>query len=195
MQTEALASLRLAAETIGRDNSALEAAGAAALTQRAALLEDVIAAIRPALRAISSRVGASLTESRAGTTSEPFPWRGCYLAGSGPERVKPTLSSGDQLRARYGGKRLMLRADGVLVELSYDGPWSTVPGEVSSWKASEQTVPSTSVVARYDLEAILGELAKVLEAQSDGNAAKRAQQLAEQAERLRSLRTLLRSWR
>jgi hypothetical protein len=97
-------------------------------------------------------------------------------------------------RGRYSGTRLIYRDDGALVELAYSGAFTTVPGEVSAWKADEGAIPAAAAAARYDLDAIFAALHRALEAQADGAAARKAAELRAGARRLRDVATLVRKW-
>jgi len=200
MDTETITDLRSVAEQVGRSLDALDAAGAAALAERATILHEVIQAVGPALRALASQVGLASVTTSAGTIVEPAPWRGLYLGGAGPTTGAPTVRGPISSRGRYSGTRLMLRQDGELVELVYDGPWSTVPGEVSRWKATERIVSPVEAVKTYGLDRLIGEMETALRKQfqadkTSSGAERRVAKLADEADRLRALRILIRGWR
>jgi hypothetical protein len=190
-----LAAIRATAKTVAREKDDLDAAGRELRTEKAKLLESVIQALKPALPAMCSVVGLSQTYSQAGATTDPAGWRGLYLAGDGPTGFEAAVVGKKADRGRYIGERLMLRQDGVLVLLTYDGPWSTVPGEVSSWRATERVMTSVEALGSYDIETLIGALQEALAAQAGGGSPRRAAALREKAERLKALATLVRSWR
>ena len=196
MITEAIVSIRRHAEQIGRDLAAVDAAGAAVLAEKAILLREVVTALGPALRALSSPVSVAGIVSANGITTDPAGWRGVVITGDGPRQIASPAGPG---RGRYGGTRLILRQDGAFVELAYDGPWSTVPGEVSRWSAEVRVLSDVEVAKVYGLDVILGALDEAVEkqvqsAKKTNGLERRALKLDEQLERLRALRVLLRSW-
>jgi hypothetical protein len=194
-QLDNLKRIRATAERVERDHAELDAAGAVLHEANAALLEATVEAHRPALRALASVVGASGTSSGAGTTVEPMPWRGVWLGGEGPTLIARESAGPLMARGRHGGTRLILDTAGTFVELSYEGPWSNVPGEVSSWTASVALLNSRTVVERYNVNVILDRLAAALLAQANGVSPERAVLLREKADRIQALTKLIRSWR
>jgi hypothetical protein len=189
IQMAKLKELRATAETVAHEKEDLEAAGRELRLERAVLLENVILALKPALPALCSSVGAAATWSPAGTNVVPAAWRGLYLAGTGPERHDRSSH-----RGRYVGERLMLRQDGALVILVYDGPWSAVPGEVSSWRTEERVVTGAEAAEAYDIDVLIDALRRALEAQATGGSPRRAAQMRDKADRLRALQKLVGSW-
>ena len=192
--------LRAAAEKIAAEHADLEIAAADRRQAAAEVLERLLEAVRPACRALASRVAISCTESPAGTTTEPAAWRGLFLTGTGPKLVGRTAVEQPGYareawpeRGRHGGTRLLLRDDGKLVEMAYDGPWSNVPGEVSSWRASAAVLEPIEAVARgYHLDAIAEAIGTALDAQAGGASRERAAELRAKAERLRALAQIVR---
>jgi hypothetical protein len=195
IQMAKLKELRATAEAVGAQTAALDVAGLDASMASAELLAAVLDALRPALRAICSPVAVYSTTTGAGTTTEPSGWRGLYLAGDGPQIVGRHQLDDGAVRGRYGGERLMLRDDGQLVVLRYEGPWSNVYRETSSWTATAAVVDAGAAAGRYDVPGILDALAQALAAQARGGAPARAAKLREKAERLQALVILVRSWR
>lgn len=202
--TEAVTSIRRQAEQIGRDLDALDAAGAAVLTEKALILSEVIKALGPALRALSSPVSIEAVQTSNGTSAVPGGWRGVFVAGDGPKTDKGDwidfAPGASGKRGRYIGTRLILRQDGKLVELAYDGPWSSVPGEISKWKAEERVISEVEAVKLYGLDAILLELSNATRqaARTDkpgpNGFERRGLKLADLAERLRAVCTIIRAW-
>lgn len=193
-------SIRATAEKVAANHADLELAGAELRDARAALLRERLEEVRPAARALASPVGIALAGSPGeNTVIRPAGWRGLYLAGSGPQAVgraavqTPGAPRGTvHERGRYAGTRLLLRDDGRLVELSYDGPWSSVPGEVSSWTAAAREVEPEEVAGRYKLEEILESLGIALHEQAKSRRAATAADLRAKAARLRALAQLVR---
>lgn len=203
MITEAITSIRRHAEQIGRDLAAVDAAGAAVLAEKAILLREVVTALGPALRALSSPVSVAGIASANGVTTDPAGWRGVVITGDGPKSDKGEwvdfAPGASGKRGRYGGARLILRQDGAFVELAYDGPWSTVPGEVSRWVAEVRVLSDVEVAKVYGLDDILTAIGEAVEKhvqshKKSSGLERRALKLDELAERIRALRTLLRTW-
>jgi hypothetical protein len=197
---ENIPELRAVAQRVADQHADLEQAGEAIRAEKAGIFRQVLEAVRPAARALAAPVGIGMTcGGPAGNTTEPAPWRGLYLAGQGPTLVDRVAVPQPEMkraafpeRGRHAGARLLLRADGALVELSYDGPWSSVPGELSRWVATPREVEPEDVVTRYRLEQILDELVGALYAYAEGKASVRAAELRSKANRLASLSELLR---
>jgi hypothetical protein len=181
--------IRRTAAMVAEEKAELDAAGYELRLEKAKLLEAVIEAMRPALPALCSQVGAGATFSPEGGTTVPASWRGLYVDGEGPTR-----HLGVAMRGRYGGERLLLRQDGALVILAYDGPCSDVFGEVSSWKTTERVVTVAEASETYDVDLVITRIQRALEAQATGGSPFRAAALREKAARLRALQTLVGSW-
>lgn len=198
-QLDNLKAIRATAERVERDLGELDAAGAVLREASAALLAATVDAYRPALRALGSTVGASsttTTNAAGGMTSvEPFPWRGVWVGGDGPTLIARESAGPLMARGRHGGTRLILDTVGQFAELSYEGPWSNVPGEVSSWTASVSLLAPITVVERYNVNVVLDKLAAALAAQANGTSPERAVLLREKADRIQALVKLVRSWR
>jgi hypothetical protein len=189
-----LKQLRSTAVAVEAQTTALDIAGTDAAMAKGELLDAVIDAIRPALRAICSQVALAGTFSAEGTTTEPASWRAVHLAGDGP-RLTDRRMSPDGLRGHWGGDRLVLRADGQLLILCHQGPWTSVPGEVSRWTAEATSTDAQTAAARWNLDTILGSLSDAVMAHANGAAPERTAQLRESAERIRALVVLVQSWR
>lgn len=199
-QATILAYIRAAAQDIAASHADLELAGADLRGAKAAFLEKLLDAVRPCARSLGGPVAMAMTVSPAGTTTEPAGWRGLYLDGLGPKIANRTpveqpgyARAAWPERGRHSGTRLLLRDDGELVELSYDGPWSNVPGEVSSWRATATALEPDEVLARgYKLEPICNAIGEAMDAQANGKAAAKAAELRGKANRLRGWSLLVR---
>lgn len=205
---ENITELRAVAQRVADQHADLEQAGEAIRAEKAGILRQVLEAVRPAARALAAPVGIGMTcGGRAGNTIEPASWRGLYLAGQGPTLVDRVAVPQPEMkraafpeRGRHAGARLLLRADGALVELSYDGPWSTVPGEVTKWTATPRAINDVEATKRYGLEGIFGELKDALRKAAQKDKAtdgmeRRAEKFNADADRVHALLTLIRSWR
>jgi len=172
---------------------------AAALTaERAAeveLLRVVIETVRPALKAITSRIK---TENRWGSTGNGvYPWekdehyaqRGLYLdpddlVGPGRER------RGDQNRGSYVGSDRILLVDGSILELEYNGSWSQWQGETSGWTSTQEVVPLEKLSSEQIHDAIRA-IGAALQNQADGNKTKRTAASIERAAKIAAVTALL----
>lgn len=204
MTTQNIADLAETSRRVADQHADLEAAGAEFRAEKAALLRQVLDAVRPAARAISSAVGIGMTAGTTANAVVPASWRGLYLAGQGPTLVDrvpvpqpETKRASWPERGRHAGTRLLLRADGALVELSYAGPWSSVPGEVSRWEATAREVTPDDAVTRYRVEDILDAIGIAMHAQASNRPRikARAAEMRSNAAVIRALAVLTRGLR
>jgi hypothetical protein len=194
MSSPNLTQTRALADAVGLDHAELEDSAKALREANGALLAANIDALAGALRALCSAVGVAGELSGAGYTVENAPWRGLYLAGDGPT-VEGRVAAGPHMRGRHGGARLFLDERGDLVEMTYSGPWSNVPGEVSRWKTTHVYLTYVEAAEKYGLATILDRLAAALAEQAGGASRVTAARLREKAERVLALVKLVRSWR
>ena len=180
MKTDILPELRAKAMAVAGSRTAYDAAFTNDRSARAEFLAGVIEAVRPALRAICSRVLVGSTTSPAGTTTDPAGFRGLFLTAEGP--FKKTV--GDNQRGRFEGKSLVLRDDGSLCELVYQGPWSEVRGEITKWVAEVVPRSASDVGEDWDVDDVTEWIADALRAQAKSAMPSRAKAMNEQAERL-----------
>lgn len=143
------------------------------------LLDAVVEAVRPALRALASRIVIARAVSGAGTTEKTLDEPGLYLASTGPAPATP------------GKADLFLCREGSFVMLGYDDEVDV--GGVRQWKAAVVELASRDVIDMFPIAVVLDAIARALAAQANGNAVKRTQKIQEQAARLRALVTLVRS--
>lgn len=156
-----------------------------------AVLEAVIAAARPALKAISYRikVGNRMwwpNNVQAAEADEYHSVRGIRIAGSGPSRDFPQSDSGE-----YEGTALYLMSDGTLAQLTYTGTWSRWQGASQEWTASIRPVTPRQAMNRWDLGDCVESLRAALQKQLDGGAKKQTQAAKERAERLTAIAQLI----
>ena len=138
----------------------------------AGVLAQIVDAVRPALKALSSRL---LKEERtwwpdnaAPTTDKTYhAERGVILAGDGPERDHPRANQGAIV-----GEALALLEDGTFARLDWSGNWSNWQGATSTEQSALTTMSALDVVGDYDLDAIAEALADRLDAQLAGRATK-----------------------
>lgn len=189
------------AETLAKAAAENEAA-------ETALMEHVVGKLRPALRALSSRIQTEEnveSEDPDGPTREDryYHLRGIYIPLSRPNGRERWLSSGpveqregrnggvDDTAGPYVGTDLFLMEDGSWLELAYRGRWSRWQGAVSWWTATPRRMTLTDVVAEYNVPDVLGGLLVRLEGYVKGNATTRAQKLADNAAKIRAMLALL----
>jgi hypothetical protein len=198
MQTEKKETKRLLRElgdqarVVGKQDDERRAAIKSDRDSKAELLEAVVDAVRPALRAIATRVQLDAAGTRCAD-------RNGLLVGTKKTKeeyvVGPVVRpiSGDPLRGRYGGEDLFLMEDGGFFEVTYDGPWSKVAGEKSGWQGIGVPVGAAEVVAGYDLGSILDEVEEELVAQAGGGAARATARAWASAERIHAIAVLVRA--
>lgn len=155
----------------------------------AQLLSGVVDAVRPALRAMSSRIVIARVSSGAGKTERTLDEPGVYLASL---HAPVPLTPGPQVMAgTWQGTDLFLTRDGSFAMLSYDGVHEA--GGVSQWEAAIVELRVEDVVEMFPLAVTLDAIARALTAQVGSNLGRRTKQIEEQAERLRALASLTRS--
>jgi hypothetical protein len=173
---------------VAGEHAAYEGAIDGERAARAQVLASVIEVLRPALRAICSRVDVAGVRSTAGTTRDAAGWRGVRLVGTGIVQ-----DPGDSIkRGEYKGHDLFLDEAGHLAELSYAGRWSSVHGEVSHWRSEVKVHTARQVVEDYDLGAILDRLVAVLEEQLQGDKAGNTRAIQARAARVTAVATMIR---
>ena len=162
----------------------------------AALLEKIVDAVRPALKALSSRLKASErtwwpTSTETATERTDHPERGIKVDGDGPVRDHPRANDG-----AVSGQDLVLLEDGTFAVLDWSGNWTRWQGRTSSEESTLTRITARDVVENYDAENIAQTLVDRLEAQVKGKAPKTTQAARDRAEKLRSVSTLLggRKW-
>jgi hypothetical protein len=146
---EAIASVAAEAREADAAREQLEAA-------QAALLERVIASVRPALRALGTRPlvaqhvahHADVNHNGGVRTEERYPSRCvCISEGEpGPMEDTPRANEGT-----YHGEDLFIREDGTLIGLTYSGSWSRWQGSSWGWTAeiTEYVSPLEAIAAGW----------------------------------------------
>lgn len=195
---EEVAKLGEMAVAVGEDHRELQETIRTEREEKARLLERVVEAVRPSLKAISGKI---LTVEEHSPGEEPM--RG-YLAGPNgrgvlvgvidavPKTGLPRLSLPS---GKYSGKALYLSETGAFVELEYHGRVvEEVLGSCSRWAAStwETGDPAHVVAARWPVHEITKRLADVLEGHLRGKGTKRIIAVEQNVEKLRALSVLLR---
>jgi hypothetical protein len=160
-----LTKLQQDAETIATEIDA----ATEALTERqqaeAALLDRVIALIRPAIRAIGTRPMVAYKTTghadvnRHRSSEERYDYRVLNIT---PYRWGPALDNPRDNQGVYEGRDLGLREDGVLVKFVYFGDWSRWQGSSWGWETeiTEYTSASAAMADGWiDVEVYIAEIA------------------------------------
>ena len=190
-----LQKLQEQALTVAAQHEEYTAALTAEQQAEAALLDATVEAIRPALRALASKIRTGYRSWWIGTTdidsrSEYSDTRGLYVGDgtAGPGRSNPGR---DENRGAHAGYDLFVTTDGKWLELEYSGHWSRWQGEGDEWSATERQLTSAEVAREYNVPQILGAIQSALERQLQGEKPKRTAAARERAERVAALVTLL----
>jgi hypothetical protein len=149
----------------------------------AALLARIVETVKPALRAMASRIFRTwrTTSGRNGCNpveeKDYFDERGVCLVDAFT-RVKDSTGN----RGTYGGSRLYLLTDGRLAEVDREGTWSQWQGEWDEESCTLTVVDAATAQRHYHLSDIVEGLKAALDKQIAGkkpNATKAAQARAE----------------
>ena len=195
MDETTLKNLSEQAQAVAGEQEDLDRAIDEERTAEAAVLERVIEAIRPGLRALSGRIRTAVDRRHhadvnyhGGTTEEEYdPRCGIRVAGSGPEEDCPRANAGS-----YEGCDLYLLSDGSFLELTYEGSWSRWQGSSWGWTSVATILSPREVMDEYALDPIVQTIsAAVSKAATSEGRAKRSAAAKERAEKLRALTTLL----
>ena len=157
----------------------------------AALLGQIVDAVRPALKALSNRLKASErvwwpTSVETASEKTYHPERGVLIDGEGPERDHPRANDG-----AVSGQDLVLLDDGTFAVLDWSGNWTRWQGRTSAEESTLTRITLREVVETYNAEDIAINLGDRLEAQVNGKAPKTIAAAKARAEKLRSVSTLL----
>lgn len=181
---------------VAEESAELGAAREAETIAAAAVLDRLITATRPALRAIGTRHKIQSRiwwPDRVSTTEdvERAAYRTVCLSDdkAGPELDHPRANDGS-----FEGFELHLREDGSLEEWEYSGTWSRWQGTEDTWEASVTRYPSPEAAVRdgwTDVESYAARLAARLQAAAGSRKQNIAAAIA-RAARLDAVATLLR---
>lgn len=188
---ETLEALARLAPVVEAQHGALAEAIEEEATAEAALLARVVDLVRPALRALSSRLLAServfWPDSVSTATEKSFhEERGVRLHGTGPERDHPRANDG-----AIEGTDLVLLDDGTFARLDWRGSWTRWQGRTSHEESELTRISLADVVAGWDVDDISRALVGKLEAQVNGRAQKTMAAAIERAQKLRCVAALL----
>ncbi len=188
---DTISTLDTLSRTVAEQHGALQTAIADEREAEAQLLEKIVDAVRPALKALSSRIRATervfWPDSVSTATEET--WHA--------ERAVPILVSGpqhDHPRADEGaivGRDLVLLTDGTFARLDWSGNWTRWQGRTSAEESTLTRISTLDVVQTWNVEDVATKLRVLLEAQVNGKAPKTAQAARDRAEKLRAVAQLL----
>lgn len=155
------------------------------------LLGQLVDAVRPALRALSSRLLASertfWPDSVSTATEKSYhEERGVRLHGEGPSRDHPRANDG-----AIEGLDLVLLVDGTFARLDWTGTWTRWQGRTSLEESTLTRLSLRDVVDGWDVDELAAALHERLTAQLEGRASKRTASSRERAEKLRAVSSLL----
>lgn len=155
------------------------------------LLEKLVDTVRPALKALSSRLKSMETtfwptSVEIATEKTYHPERGVILDGNGPFRDHPRANDG-----RIGGTDLVLLDDGTFARLDWTGTWTRWQGRTSEETSTLTRLDLDAVVETWDVDEIAATLSERLEAQLAGRATKTTASARERAEKLRAVAALM----
>ena len=179
------------APAVERQHAEMTSAFEEEQTAEVELLAQLVETVRPALRALSSRLKASekvwWPDNVSTATEKTFhPERGVLVAGSGPERDHPRANDGG-----IEGTDLALLEDGTFARLDWSGSWTRWQGRTSEETSTLTRISLLDVVETWDVDEIARVLVDRLEAQLSGKATKTTAAARDRAEKLRSVSTLL----
>lgn len=178
------------ARRVARDRSDYDGAYNEAKAARADLLTAIIDAVKPALPALCS--GVPLLWSYPKISEGPVIRALQLTQPRGPAFPVRFALATDSRRGRYGGTALYLTDHGQLIDMSFDGPWSDVPGEVSSWEAKWSPLTAQQATEEYDIHEIIDRLTTALVEEAKGKRPMRTASLLTRARQLQALTTMLR---
>ena len=162
-ETETINKLREDALAIASEHDELTRTTTQRQAAEARVLAGVVEAVRPALRAMASRIATSERTSGLATdrqreckTHHDTP--GLRVDGDGLEEDCPRDFTGS-----HEGSALYLLADGTFAVLTYSGSWSRWQGSTSWWEAEVVPVTVDEVPANgWSTDEIVARIAKAL---------------------------------
>jgi hypothetical protein len=186
-----LATLARLAPVVEAQHGALVAAIDEEATAEAALLERVVELVRPALKALSSRLKAGErvwwpTSTETASEKTYHEEHGILVDGTGPERDFPRANDG-----AISGQDLALLEDGTFAVLDWSGNWARWQGRSSEEHSTLTRLPVADVLVGWDVETIARALVDRLERHAAGKAPTTTRTAADRAEKLRAVVALL----
>jgi hypothetical protein len=190
--SETLATLATTATTVAKDHEAFTEALSRETQAEAALLERIIVTVKPALRALASRITKEdyATSGRNGcnpvSRRSYFDERGVCVVDAFDREKDETGNRGS-----YGGSRLYLLDDGRLAEVDREGTWSCWQGEADVYTATLTVVVAAEAVRHYHLTDMIEAINTKLAEQVKGEKAKRTKAAHARAEKLAAVASLM----
>ena len=177
--------------SVAEQHATMEAAFEEERAAEEELLEKVVDAVRPALRALSSRLKATErtwwpTSVETATEKTYHAERGVYVAGNGPERDFPRANDGTVV-----GSDLVLLEDGTFARLDWTGTWTRWQGRTSEETSTLTRLSYAQVVSDFDVDEIAARLHELLEQHLAGRATKTTASARDRAEKLRAVAALM----
>ena len=190
--SETLATLATTAATVAAEHSAFATAVDTQNAAEAALLELIIDTVKPALRALGSRI-VKLDRSTSGRNGcnpveekDYFDERGVCLVDAFSRQKDATGNEGS-----FGGSRLYLLTDGRLAEVDREGTWSQWQGAWSGYEATLTIVDAATAQRHYELADMIEALNTKLAEQLKGEKAKRTKAAQARASKLAAVASLM----
>ena len=186
---EVLSKIGALAPKVAQEHEEFTQAVAAEQSAKVALLEHVIEAAKPALRALASKITKSyrhwwIDNARGDSEDTFYADRGFCLTD---DRQGPISKNTTSFTGVYNGTDVILRVDGSLAEVEYNGEWSNWQGAASSWDSEMHATTAWDLVADdYDVEKLIDRLVTALEKQT-GTREKVTKTAIDRAEKLRSI--------
>jgi len=191
MTEETIQGLSTLAAQVSAEHAASLAAIAARDAAEAKVLDAVVAAVRPALRAVASRIPTSgkhywVTSTETDEDASYSDAHGLLVAGhSKPERDHPRANAG-----AFEGAALYLLPDGTWLELTFDGRWTKWQGATTEWTSTPATLTTAEVVDQYSFESIVPRIQEAV-TKAAGSREKATRAALERAEKLGAIAALL----
>lgn len=180
-RTESLERLSALAATVAADLQEHEAVRDELETAEAALLDKLLARVKPALPALCSKLvkrdrNYYVQAGKRGHDIEHHAERGVILAGDGPTRKQRTEHGGT-----YEGVHLALLESGSWGELVYAGSWSKrgTQSDSDTRKNTLRVMDSRTVAHEWHVDEIIEGLDEALEKQATDTRKKRTEELRE----------------
>lgn len=188
---QAVEKITTLSRSVAEQHATMETAIAEERAAEGELLEKVVDAVRPALRALSSRILATErtwwpTSVETATDRSFHPERGVRLDGNGPVRDHPRANDG-----RIGGTDLVLLDDGTFARLDWTGTWTRWQGHTSEETSTLTRLTLAEVVETWDVDQLAARLHDLLEQHLAGRAAKTTASARERTAKLRAVSALL----
>jgi hypothetical protein len=190
--SEILASLATTAATVATEHQEYQTALATQNQAEAALLGRIIETVKPALRALGSRI-LKLDRSTSGRNGcnpveekDYFDERGVCLVDAFNRQKDTTGNEGS-----FGGSRLYLLTDGRLAEVDRTGTWSQWQGAWSGYEATLTIVDAATAQRHYELTDMIEGLNTKLAEQLKGAKPVRTKAAKARAEKLAAVASLM----